>query len=85
MERAKGVLTGPLVRFLFGWYKNNNNDNNNNEHILLITMLTIKSLSTIDSLKKKLFRQDNIYNSFRLNNNNNNNNNNKSDFLSPVV
>ena len=31
------------------------------EHILLITMLTIKSLSTIGSLKKKLFRQDNIY------------------------
>ena len=38
-----------------------------NEHILLITMLTIKILSTINSLKKKkLFRRDNIYNSFRL-------------------
>ena len=35
------------------------------EHILLITMLTIKILSTINSLKK-LFRQDTIYNSFRL-------------------
>ena len=29
-------------------------------------VLAINSLSTIDSLKKKLFRQDNIYNSFRL-------------------
>ena len=28
-------------------------------------MLTIKILSTINSLKKKLFRQDTIYNSFR--------------------
>ena len=36
------------------------------ENILLITMLAIKILSTIDSLKKKLFRQDNIYNSFHL-------------------
>ena len=29
-------------------------------------MLTIKALSTINLLKKKLFRQDTIYNSFRL-------------------
>ena len=29
-------------------------------------MLTIKILSTINSLKEKLFRQDTIYNSFRL-------------------
>ena len=49
--------------------------NINDEHILLITMLTIKNLSTINSLKKKLFRQDNIYNSFRLKENDNNNNN----------
>ena len=35
------------------------------EHILLITMLTIKILFTINSLKKKLFRQNTIYNSFR--------------------
>ena len=52
MERAKGVLTGPLVRFLFGWYKNNNNDNNNNEHILLITVPIIKILLQIIQLKK---------------------------------
>ena len=38
------------------------------EHILLITMLTIKILFTTNSLKKKpLFRQNTIYNSFRLN------------------
>ena len=36
------------------------------EHILLLTMLTIKILFTINSLKKKLFRQNAIYNSFRL-------------------
>ena len=37
------------------------------KHILLITMLTIKILFTITSLfkKKKLFRQNAIYNSFR--------------------
>ena len=29
-------------------------------------MLTIKILSTINSLKKKIFRQNTIYNSFRL-------------------
>ena len=29
-------------------------------------MLTIKILFTINSLKKKLFRQNTIYNSFRL-------------------
>ena len=33
---------------------------------LLITMLTIKILFTINSLKKKLFRQNTIYNYFRL-------------------
>ena len=30
-----------------------------------MTMLTIKILFTINSLKKKLFRQNTIYNSFR--------------------
>ena len=35
------------------------------EHTLLITMLTIKILFTINSLKK-LFCQNTIYNSFRL-------------------
>ena len=43
---------------------NNNFKNTNNEHILLITMLTIKILFTINSLKK-LFCQNTIYNSFR--------------------
>ena len=36
--------------------------NSNNEHILLITMLTIKIILSI----KKTFRQNTIYNSFRL-------------------
>ena len=36
------------------------------EPILLITMLTIKILFIINSPKKKLFRQNTIYNSFRL-------------------
>ena len=55
----------------------NNNNNNNNNHdddnnfiiiavlILLITMLTIKILFTIDSLKR-LFVQNTICNYFRL-------------------
>ena len=40
----------------------------NNEKILLTTMLTIKILFTINSLekKKKLFIQNNIYNSCRF-------------------
>ena len=33
---------------------NDNNSNNSTEHILLITMLTIKILSTINSLKKTI-------------------------------
>ena len=38
------------------------------EHILMTTKLTIKILFTINSLKKKLFRQNTIYNSFRFKN-----------------
>ena len=37
-----------------------------NEHNLLMTMLTTKILFTINSLKKQLFCQNTIYNSFRL-------------------
>ena len=36
------------------------------EHILLITMLTIETLFRINSLLKKLFCQNTIYNSVRL-------------------
>ena len=49
-------------------YDNNNNNNIFFEKILLTTMLTIKILFTINSLekKKKLFIQNNIYNSCRF-------------------
>ena len=45
------------MKNVFQCNNNNNNNNNNfkntnNEHILLITMLTIKILFTINSLKK---------------------------------
>ena len=73
IQLKKKLFLQTTVYKYFRLQKHLVNNNNNNlaydimdEHILLITMLTIKSLSTIDSLKKKLFRQDNIYNSFRL-------------------
>ena len=66
-------MKGALVpMFTIMWNSNNNNDdndndkNNNNKRILLIIMLTIKILFTINSLGKKPFRQNTIYNSFRL-------------------
>ena len=37
----------------------------NYNNIIINNILTIKILFTINSLKKKLFRQNTIYNSFR--------------------
>ena len=55
-----------IVNIILVYDDNNNFVNQFFEYILLITMLTIKILFTINSLKKKLFRQNTIYNSFRL-------------------
>ena len=55
-----------IVNIILVYDNNNNFVNQFFEYILLITMLTIKILFTINSLKKKLFRQNTVYNSFRL-------------------
>ena len=55
-----------IVNIILVYDDNNNFVNQFFEYILLITMLTITILFTINSLKKKLFRQNTIYNSFRL-------------------
>ena len=49
-------------------------------NILLITVLTIKILFTINLLKKKLFRQNTIYNILAMKNDDDNNNKNSNMF-----